>query len=65
MSAKSLIEEKRIHLRISKAKAAKDELELQIMEREVEIQRIRDHLVLQDKVIAEANKELESIKNQN
>jgi hypothetical protein len=65
MSTKALIEEKKLYLRISKANAAKDELELQIMEREVEIQRIKDHLLLQDKVIAEATKELESFKNQN
>ena len=52
------IEAKRLKMDLLKAEAAKAELEFKIEERLVEIQRIKDHIELQEKRIQEVKAEM-------
>lgn len=61
---KKILELKKLELKISKAKTAKEELEVKIMERKLDISRMEDHLALQDTVILDAKEELRKIKGE-
>ena len=56
------LEKKKIMLSIQKAMTAKLELEVKIAEREADIERMSDHIELQDKRIDELNEELKNLK---
>lgn len=61
MDLEKEIQAKKCNLKIQKALAAKEELELTLLQREVENKKIKEHLALQDKVIEEAKQALESL----
>jgi len=48
------IESMKLKLSVSKAKSAIEEIELRILEREIDIDRMREHIELQKAVIAES-----------
>lgn len=52
------LEKKKLELEIIKLQAARAELEYKIMEREEDIQRIRDHITLNEEKIAEIKERL-------
>ncbi len=49
---------KELEVKKKKAEAAISELELKILEREQDIQRIKDHIKLQEQVLLDVEKEL-------
>jgi len=59
------LEKRRLKLTITKAEAAKEEIEMKIMEHRINIERMEDHLKLQDERIAEAKANLSSIGTNN
>ena len=52
------LEDKKLKMDLLKAEAAKAELEFKIEERLIEIQRIKDHIALQEKRIEEVKAEI-------
>ena len=54
------LETKKSKLSISRAQVAVEELEMKIAERELDIQRMKDHIALQLEVINNAEKELQN-----
>lgn len=57
----SPLEVKRKQLEIIKVQAAKSEMEFRIMEKEVEIDRLKENMKLQDDFVLKLQKELEEI----
>lgn len=58
------LEDKKLKMDLLKAEAAKAELEFKIEERLVEIQRIKDHIALQEKRIEEVRAEMAAREDQ-
>jgi peptidoglycan hydrolase CwlO-like protein len=58
----TLLDVKRKEAELKRVDAAKFELELKIMERQEEIQRIQDNIAIQDKRIQELNAEITQMK---
>ena len=52
------LEKKKLALAVTKARAAKEEIEMKILERQLDIERMRDHSRLQDDVIKQAEDKL-------
>jgi hypothetical protein len=58
---KKILELKKAQMRAAKARGAKEELELTILERTIEIERIKEHILLQEKLIADAEEAVKSL----
>lgn len=59
----TLLDVKRKEVELKKVEASRFELEIKIMEREEEIQRVKDHLKIQDQKIDDIKKEIEALKS--
>ena len=57
----NILEITRKKLELSKVKCAKEEMEFKILEREEDINRLRKNIEIQDKRIAEIEKELQGV----
>ncbi len=58
-----LIELKKLQLSIAKAEAVKLELDMKIDERKLDIDRMLEHISLQDQIILETNKKIGELAN--
>ena len=53
----------KLQLSISKARTAKEEIECKILERQVDIERLKEHAQLQDEVIEKSSAELAALQD--
>ena len=54
---------KKLELTIRKAETAKEELDYKMLEKKVEVERMKEHRDLQDEAIKKAKDELKELKN--
>ena len=57
------LDKKKLLFSITKAKTAKEEIEMKILEKQLEIERLQDHSLLQDEVITKAEEKISKVKS--
>ena len=65
MDLKKIMEIKKIRVGIKKAESAKEELEFKVLERKADIERMEEHILLQDEIIEAKKNELKEMEANN